>query len=192
MALGAKTVRTRRRGEQLEHAVYEAAVEELIATGYADLTMEGIATRARCGKSVLYRRWPGKRELVLAALVHQLPPLPAARRDLSARQNLLTVFSSLVDVFSGQTPYPGLVVMAQLLHDPDLRAAYGDSVVAPRMRVIEAIIAAGVASGEIDPAAVTELTARTGPALIVQRVLLGGTMPARAELEQIVETLFRR
>jgi AcrR family transcriptional regulator len=38
--------------------------------GYARLTMEGVAARARTGKQVLYRRWPNRAELVLAAMRH--------------------------------------------------------------------------------------------------------------------------
>ena len=188
----APTAVSRRRGEELQRAVYEAAVAELIATGYGALTMDRVAARARCGKAVLYRRWPSKRELVLAALDNLRPPLPTGRRDLTARQNLLAVFGSLTDLFVGNTPYPGLFIMSQLLNDHDVRTRYAESVVAPRMKVIDAIIADGVASGEIDPSTVTNLTTRTGPALIVQQVLLTGTGPTRHDLEQIVDALFKR
>ncbi|CAB1244822.1 TetR/AcrR family transcriptional regulator [Clostridium sp. HV4-5-A1G] len=59
---------TRRRGEVLEEAILHAAWEELSETGYTHMTMESIATRAGTNKSVLYRRWPDKSELVIAAL----------------------------------------------------------------------------------------------------------------------------
>ncbi|MCI1996889.1 MAG: TetR/AcrR family transcriptional regulator [Clostridium luticellarii] len=59
---------TRRRGEVLEEAILQAAWEELSETGYTHMTMESIATRAGTNKSVLYRRWSDKSELVIAAL----------------------------------------------------------------------------------------------------------------------------
>lgn len=59
---------TRRRGEILEEAILLAAWEELSETGYTNMTMESIATRAGTNKSVLYRRWSDKCELVIASL----------------------------------------------------------------------------------------------------------------------------
>jgi AcrR family transcriptional regulator len=37
--------------------------------------MEGVADRARTGKQVLYRRWPNRAELVMAAIRHHLGSL---------------------------------------------------------------------------------------------------------------------
>jgi len=59
---------TRRRGEVLEEAILHSAWEELSETGYTHMTMESVATRAGTNKSVLYRRWSDKSELVIAAL----------------------------------------------------------------------------------------------------------------------------
>ena len=65
-----KEVRRRRRGPQLEAALLDAAWEELVHVGYASLTMESVAARAHTGIAVLYRRWPNKDQLVLAAIEH--------------------------------------------------------------------------------------------------------------------------
>jgi AcrR family transcriptional regulator len=62
--------RTRRRGAELESALLDAAWQELEQVGYAGLTYEGVAARAETSKPVLYRRWPTKVDLVLAALQH--------------------------------------------------------------------------------------------------------------------------
>ena len=59
--------RFRRRGATLEDALLRAAWEELSAAGYANLTMEGVAVRAGTSKAVLYRRWPNRAELAMAA-----------------------------------------------------------------------------------------------------------------------------
>ncbi|WP_194908046.1 TetR/AcrR family transcriptional regulator [Catenulispora rubra] len=62
--------RQRRRGEELEAAILDAAWQELVDVGFARLTMESIAARAKTGVAVLYRRWPNKDDLVLAAIRH--------------------------------------------------------------------------------------------------------------------------
>lgn len=61
-------VTQRRRGAALEEAIFDAVWDELAENGYARLTMEGVAARARTGKQVLYRRWPSRPELVIAAV----------------------------------------------------------------------------------------------------------------------------
>lgn len=59
---------SRRRGEALDSALLEAAWEELREVGYSALTFESVAARARTSRAVIYRRWPARRELVLAAI----------------------------------------------------------------------------------------------------------------------------
>lgn len=61
----------RRRGAELEETILAAVWEELAEVGYARLTMEGVAARARTGKQVLYRRWRNRAELVVAAVRHR-------------------------------------------------------------------------------------------------------------------------
>ena len=87
----------RRRGEELEAALLEAAWEELVSAGFARLTMESVAARARTGVAVLYRRWPRKDDLVLDAIQYygatnpvELPDTGSLRGDMIA---LLSGFS---------------------------------------------------------------------------------------------------
>jgi AcrR family transcriptional regulator len=180
---------SRRRGEVLERALYEATLAELAEVGYGGLTMEGIAARAHTGKAALYRRWASKCELVHDALVFALPPLPEPRSGRSARETLLTAFTAHRDVVAGKTAFPGLDIIHQLLHEPEMRAIFADAVVGPRVKIIESILEAAVDAGDIDPATLTPLTARIGPALINQHFLLTGTPPNRRELALVVDTV---
>ncbi|MFJ7910657.1 TetR/AcrR family transcriptional regulator [Kitasatospora sp. NPDC096204] len=58
---------TRRRGAALEEAILRAAVEELTDAGFAGLTMDKVAARAGTNKNAIYRRWPNRLALGLAA-----------------------------------------------------------------------------------------------------------------------------
>ncbi|HEX4087067.1 MAG TPA: TetR/AcrR family transcriptional regulator [Trebonia sp.] len=96
-------VRHRRRGQELENALLDAAWEELAAVGFGGLTMESVAARAKTGVAVLYRRWPNKDELVLMAVeryrrTHQVevPDTGTLRGDLLS---LLGGFSDARSVF---------------------------------------------------------------------------------------------
>jgi AcrR family transcriptional regulator len=184
-----KCSRSRRRGEVLERALYEATLAELAEVGYGGLTMEGIAARAHTGKAALYRRWASKHDLVHAALVFALPPVPEPRSGRSARDSLLTVFTSHRDVLAGKTLFPGLDTIHQLLHEPEMRAIFADAVVCPRLAIVESILQTAIDAGELDPATVTPLTARVGPALINHHFLLTGEPPNRRELALVVDTV---
>jgi AcrR family transcriptional regulator len=83
--------RQRRRGQELEEALLEAAWDELVEAGFARLTMESVAARAKTGVAVLYRRWPRKDDLVLAAIRHygnthpvEIPDTGTLRGDMLA------------------------------------------------------------------------------------------------------------
>jgi AcrR family transcriptional regulator len=173
----------------LENALYEATLAELAEVGYGGLTMEGIAARAHTGKAALYRRWCSKHDLVHAALVHTLPPVPELRSGRSARENLLTVFTAHRDILAGKTAFPSLEIMQQLLHEPEMRAIFADAVVGPRVKIVDSILRAAIDDGDIDPATLTPFTARIGPALINQQFLLTGMPPSRRELALIVDTV---
>ena len=58
---------TRRRGAVLEEAILDAAVAELTESGFAGLTMDRVAERARTNKNAIYRRWPNRLALGIAA-----------------------------------------------------------------------------------------------------------------------------
>lgn len=192
MAQQTAVVRTRRRGKELEDALYDATLAELAAVGYAALTMEGIAARARTGKAALYRRWSSKHDLVHATLRYAIPPLPEPRPGRSARDNLLAILATHCDVVAGKTAFPGLETMNQLLHEPELRAIFADAVVGPRLRIVEAVLQTAAANGEINAATLTPYTTWVGTALINQQALLTGAPPSKRQLAQIVDTVIAR
>lgn len=181
--------RSRRRGEVLERALYEATLAELTEVGYGGLTMEGIAARAHTGKAALYRRWDTKCELVHAALVFALPPAPELRSGRSARENLLAMFVAHRDILAGKTCFPSLHVIQQLMHEPEMRAIFADAVVGPRLKIVESILQAAVDDGDLDATTINEFTVSIGPALINHHFLITGEPPNRRELGLIVDTV---
>src|SRR5258707_387522 len=55
------------RGKPRELAILSAVVGLLGEVGYEAMTMDAVAARAHASKTTIYRRWPGKAELVRAA-----------------------------------------------------------------------------------------------------------------------------
>ena len=134
----AQRTRQRRRGEELEVALLEAAWQELVEAGFARLTMESVAARAKTGVAVLYRRWPNKDDLVLAAIRHygtahpvDIPDTGSLRGDmvalLGSASSTRVSFAAIVGAaFSGLLSSTGLTpaqVREKVLADRPLWSA---------------------------------------------------------------------
>lgn len=58
----------RRRGAELDAAILDAGWEQLLDAGYAGFTIEAVAVRSASARSVLYRRWPTRLDLLEAVI----------------------------------------------------------------------------------------------------------------------------
>src|SRR6185312_2142551 len=80
--------------EEIVRAILDATLVQLEARGFAELRVDDVARAAGVNKTSVYRRWPSKAELVLAALRNRSEDEPTfvetgeLRRDLF---ELLTV-----------------------------------------------------------------------------------------------------
>ncbi len=137
-----ESVRRRRHGKELESALLTAAWDELINVGYAHLTMDSIAARARTSEPVLYRRWAGKHQLVLAALEHQRNAKPVAVPDTGAlRSDLLAQLKALSEAMAGFVAVAAAAAFSGLLADTGLTPTQAHEKVMkeqrlPRVRII--------------------------------------------------------
>ncbi|MBP2473416.1 AcrR family transcriptional regulator [Crossiella equi] len=140
---------TRRRGAALERAILDAAVAELREGGYAGLGMDRVAKRAGTNKNALYRRWPSRAALGLAAyreLARQdvvLPDTGELRADVLALLRLAnqTFASPFGEILRG--------LLADLDAEPglreQLREASGDAGAA----MWQTVLARAVHRGEL-------------------------------------------
>ena len=159
---------SRRRGAELERAILDVVWAELLDVGYARLTIDAVAARAGTSKPVLYRRWPGKAELVLAAWRARQPELPGAAEpdaEPDAGQDLRTDLVRLFRGFLGgvdELPpdvLPGLV--SESVRDPDLLGLLREQIAKASPRhAVEAAVGRAVDRGELAPGARTALTPR--------------------------------
>ncbi|MEU5785349.1 TetR/AcrR family transcriptional regulator [Micromonospora lupini] len=116
-----KPVRPRRHGKQLESALLAAGWDELVEVGYAHLTMESIARRARTSEAVLYRRWANKDQLVLAAITQHRNANPVAVPDTgNLRDDLLAHLAALSDALAGFFAIAAATAFSGLLADTGL------------------------------------------------------------------------
>lgn len=86
--------KTRRRGKELEEAILSSTWKLLKEEGYENLTMDSIAENACTPKTVLYRRWNGKCEIVIAAAKQHLPEFKLTVPNTgNLREDLFELFS---------------------------------------------------------------------------------------------------
>jgi len=159
-------VTTRRRGDELLEAIYEAALGELKSVGYNKFTMEGVAVAAHTGKAALYRRWPDKDALLSDVLRHSLPSPADVVLTGDLRADLLAIYYQLREAIYA-VKGNGMAdakkeTSSTLIHD-----VFGERVSIPCRKILLDVLRAGAERGEVRPEAVTEMVAGTGYAMIV-------------------------
>lgn len=141
----------RRRGAELEEAILRAAREGLIEVGYAALTMDWIASRARTSKAALYRRWNNRAELVIHAhreLVRSLVPAPDTGSFITDMRKLLRSFAAMLE-----TEFGDLLrgVIAEVARNPELAAEVRRQILDRDPGLIDELYERGIARGEVRP-----------------------------------------
>ena len=64
----AKRTPGRPRSSEADRAILQTALRLLVEQGYDAMSIEGVASAAGVGKTTIYRRYPSKRELIVAAV----------------------------------------------------------------------------------------------------------------------------
>jgi AcrR family transcriptional regulator len=166
--------RTRRRGETLERAIFDAVLDQLRTVGYVGLTMEGVATRAHTGKAALYRRWPCKEDLVVDAIEHALPSPTDLPDHGNVRDDLLDLLRRLTAMLNSPAGCALQCLMSETERDESFARLLHERVKEPRKRMFLDLLARGAGRGQVRPTAATQLVAEVGPALVMQRFIAEG------------------
>jgi AcrR family transcriptional regulator len=164
----------RERDQQREEAILRAALELLAEIGYDQLTMDAVAARARCSKATIYRRWPGKAELVITAVRRQAAAPPAAPDTGALRTDLLEAVAAMRLSLVNQDAARIIGLMAAMRRDPALAEVVRVQLIASKREVFGAVIARAVTRGDLPATADHELLAEISSALLLSRLLVSG------------------
>ena len=175
-----------RRDESARIAVLHAADDLLVERGFAGVTIEGIAARARVAKQTIYRWWPSKVEVLLDTLIDD-----ASRRlaveDAGGAVDSTSRYLHRLARFLTKEP-AGKVLLALLgeaQHDADMARIFHERYLDPQRQAERAMLKRGVTSGELSAALDVDaaLDALCGP--IFYRALTGARIP-RAFIDGLI------
>ncbi|MGM7775927.1 TetR/AcrR family transcriptional regulator [Arthrobacter sp. KNU-44] len=164
----------RRRGAALNSAIFEAVLAEIAESGYAALTMDSVAERARASKASLYRRWPGRAALVLEAAYDAMPGTASAPDTGSLREDALAILRLVAQQLEGAVGQAMRGLLGEALQNPAVAAEVQEYARGNVAKTMRAIIEQAAARGECDPSVVTETRIEAGPALLRQRFIFSG------------------
>jgi AcrR family transcriptional regulator len=112
--------------EERRRQLIEAAAVEAAAHGYAELSLDAVAGRARVTRNLLYHYFPGgRRELFMAALEHAVEELTApwvTDPGLPLEERLRLNFERLIQHAAEPSVAWLLFRQSRSLHDPEISA----------------------------------------------------------------------
>jgi AcrR family transcriptional regulator len=172
----------RRRGEVLQAAILDAALAELAEVGYWRMTMQSVAARARTSKASLYKRWPNRAEMIVAALRHRSGGAPMATPDTgSLREDVLCVLRRGAESLNGLFGEAARGLMAENLTNPEDTANLRAHMFTGRDKLMREILERAAARGEIPAEAIKPPLIGFAPALVDHHFMVYGA-PIRDEL----------
>ena len=141
----------RPRSEQAEHAIIEATLDLFAEEGFEGVCVEAVAARAGVGKATIYRRFPNKEELLLAAFGSLKSPFPEPQ-GVSVRADLLAMVKTMcADRSDPRKARRYALLLGEGEKYPRLMARYKEEVVEPRREAMREVIRRGVRTGELRP-----------------------------------------
>lgn len=155
--------RGRPRHPDIDRAILTATFHQLVEVGYGNLSVEAVAAAAGVAKTTIYRRYPTKRDLVIAALQVEIP-FPSPPPDADTRSALRSVVEVIIHaiVDSGAIRILGSLLVEDP-REPDLLATFRRRLLEPRRALVIELLRRGIERGEVrpdaDPLIVTEMMA---------------------------------
>jgi AcrR family transcriptional regulator len=128
--------------------IHSAAMDVLREVGYEDFSMDLVASRARCSKATLYRLWPGKPQLVAAALYATRPGKAEEINTGTLRGDLLT----MVELLASQAEKDTLLFAGlshAVLTDEELALAVRSTLAEPWLAEMIGVVDRAVERGEL-------------------------------------------
>ncbi len=176
-----RVIRTARESELLA-----VTLQLLEQNGYDGLTVDDVAATAHASKSTMYRRWPTKAELVLAAFIEGIRQVAVPPDTGSLRGDLLAIGDM---VCAQAVDHAGTVraVLGEFSRNPALTEALQHQFFDQRRALINHILQQAVDRGEISAQAVNHELWDLLPGYMIYRSVIQGRLPTRETVRMLVD-----
>jgi AcrR family transcriptional regulator len=154
--------------------------------GYEGLTLEAVAVTARASKATVYRRWPTKAELVLAAFIESVRQVAVAPDTGTLRGDLLRLGEAVCQQATEQAS-TFRAVLVEVSRSPALTDAMQHQFLDQRKAVIRHVLQQAVDRGEIDADAINDELWDLLPGYLIFRCLIPGGPPTRCTVHALVD-----
>jgi AcrR family transcriptional regulator len=152
--------------------------------GYDRLTVDAVAAAAHASKATVYRRWPSKAELVLAAFIEGCRQVAVHPETGTLRGDLLQL-GHVIRQQAYQQAGTMRAVLVELSRHPALHDAFQQQFLDQRKALIQEVLRDAARRGEIDAAAISDELWDLLPGYLIFRSI----MPNRPPTEDTVEAL---
>ena len=161
-------------------------LRQLQQHGYERLTVDAVATSARASKATVYRRWPSKAELVLAAFIEGMRQVAVAPDTGTLRGDLLYMGKVVCERTRTQA---GTIraVLTEISRNPALNDAMQQQLLNQHEALIHHILQQAVDRGEIDDAAINDELWDLLPGYLIFRSIIPSRPPTRRTVRALVD-----
>jgi AcrR family transcriptional regulator len=183
----------RKRSEESRRAILAAAIELTAESGYAALTIEGIAARSGAGKQTIYRWWRSKADVLLDALALKADlhiPVPdegSYEEDLRAFLAATFVLGSRAKVMG---PLRALMAEAQI--DAEFGERFREEFMRQRRAALGVLVERARDRGELPDGVPPELVVDVVFGTLWYRILAAHRPVDQDLIDQLVTLLTRR
>jgi AcrR family transcriptional regulator len=171
-----------------EAELLAVTLELLGEHGYDRLTLDAVATTAHASKATLYRRWPTKAELVMAAFVEGTRQVAVAPDTSTLRGDLLRLGESICAHVSTHASTIR-AVLVEVSRSAELDAMMQEQFLDQRKALMSHVLTQAVDRGEIKASAITEDLWDVLPGYLIYRSVLTGRAPSRRTIQDLVDNV---
>lgn len=169
-----------------EAELLAVTLQLLQENGYERLTLEAVATTAQASKATMYRRWPTKAELVLAAFIEGIRQVGVPPDTGTLRGDLLRLGQSILE-HSRQHAGTLRAVLVEVSNNPALSEAMQLQLFDKRRALIRYVLQQAVERGEIDGAAINEELWDLLPGYLAFRSIIPNSPPTLDTVKALVD-----
>lgn len=156
--------------------------------GYERLTLDDVAATGRASKATMYRRWPTKAELVLAAFIEGVSQDAVPPDTGSLREDLIAIGDT---VCAQSREHAGTLraVLGEVSRNPALNDAMQKQLFDQRKAMMKQVLKRAVARGEISADAANSELWDLLPGYLIYRTVIQNRLPTRRTVRSLVDDM---